>query len=212
MYDRRQQRFEDRMNRRQMRFQNRMYRRANGNPLNAICGAIVLLALALAFAVSHATAGIFFLPILFFGLAICTLFRGLFGGSQRVAYGAFYGFFWLIILALFFMTSWWEWFLVGAALSIILSALARPIMGTLVGMGFSNTFANNQPQPTPPYQSPEATPYQPGQYQEGYQPPQQAGSYQEGDSFHTPQESQPHEQRPYEQPTTEYPQELPPQQ
>lgn len=192
-----------------------MYRRRNRNPINGISGGIFLLSLALAFALSHTLGGFLFLPILFIGLAFSSLFRGIFSGNPRAAYGTFYGFFWLMILALFFITGSWIWFLVGAGLSAILGSLAGPIIAALIGMGIGS----NQPQPAPIYQppyqqsyQPEVPPYEPGQYEGGYQPPQQGSPYQEGGNVYTPGQVQPQQQRPYEQPATEYPQELPPQQ
>lgn len=193
-----------------------MDRRRNQSPANAISGGIFLLALALAFALTSVVGGWVFLPILFLGIGFSTLLKGIMSGNQRAAYGAFHCFFWMIILALFFITHSWIWFLVGAGLSAILGALFTPIMGALLGLG-SNRFMNPQQQPVyyqpvqQPY-PPEQPPYEPGQYQEGYQQPQQASPQQEGKRIYTSGQGQPQQERPYEQPIADYPQELPPQQ
>lgn len=181
-----------------------MYRR---NTFGGLAGGIVLLGLALAFLFGG---GGFNLPIFFVALAFSALFGSISSGNPRGMYGGLYGFFWLLILALFFITGSWIVFLIGAAISAILGSLARPIMAAVLGMGIMGaaSMANQQPQYQPtyqPYQQP-ATPEQP--YQQGYTPQQAAQSYQEGAGpYHYP-EAPPQ----YEQPQTQYPQELPPQQ
>ncbi len=192
------------------------------NPLRTMTGGIFLLFLALAFLVSHGGAGIFFLPILFVGLAISSLIGSL-GFSTRGAYGGLYGFVWCLGLAFCFLFGFWPWILFVVAFTVLLGALARPIMAALAGMGIfamANSF-NGQPHPAyqppypqqnpyqPPYQAPypQQDPHQPS-YQEGYQsPPPQPTSenYQEGGKQY------PYPSQQYEQPQAQYPQELPPQ-
>lgn len=182
-----------------------MYRR---NSLGGLSGGIVLLGVALAFVFG---AGSFSLPVFFVALAFSVLIGSISSGNPRGAYGGLYGFFWLLILALFFITHSWIVFLIGAAISAILSALARPILAGLFGMGIfgAANMANRQPPPYQPYQTPP--PQQPYQsYQEGYQPPppQQPETYREGgQQYPYPQQAQPQ----YDQPQAQYPQELPPQ-
>lgn len=197
----------------------RRYRRRNGG----ISGGIVLIGIVLAFVFGR---GEFFLPIFFIFLAISIFVGSLASMNPRGVYGGLIGAIWMIMLALFFITGSWLWFLVGAALSAILSALRGPIMAALLGMGLfgMSSMMNNQPQqpiyyqppqtqqdpPQPPYYQPPPQPqeqqYQP--YQQGYQPPPsqpQPEGYQEGGQQHQ-YPSQ------YDQPQAQYPQQQPPQQ
>jgi hypothetical protein len=190
-----------------------MYRRRNRNPLRGLTGGIVLIGIALAFAFGGGT---FFLPIFFIALAFSILVGSFSTYNPRGLYGGFYGFLWMLILALFFITHSWIWFLVGAGISAILGAFAGPIMAALLGAGIFAATRNNPPyqQPYQPYQQPNQPyqqPYQP--YQQGYQPPppQPTETYQEGgQQYQYPPQQQP----PYQQPEVQYPQqqELPPQQ
>lgn len=177
-----------------------MYRR---NPVrdifSGISGGIVLIGIALAFVFGG---GGFNLPVFFLFLGFSILFGSLGSLNPRGVYGGIIGFFWMLILALFFITGSWIWFLVGAGISAIMGALLRPIMAGLLGLGIfgmASTF-NQRQQPTyqpPPYQQQ----YQ--SYQQGYQPPQP--TYQEGgQQYQYPQQD--------EQPQAQYPQEMPPQQ
>ncbi len=178
----------------------------NRGPITGgISGGIVLIGLALAFAF-----GGFNLPIFFVALAFAALISSFGSGNPRGAYGGIQGFFWLLMLAIFFATGFhWVWFLVAAGISAILGALAQPI---LAGLGGMTAFGMTRQQPhyqQPYYQpsQPQQPPYQP--YQEGYQP--QPETYQEGGQQHQyPPTPQPSQQ--YEQPQAQYPQEMPPQQ
>jgi hypothetical protein len=175
-----------------------------------IAGGIVLIGLALAFLVG----GGFNLPIFFVALAFASLVGSMSSRSPQGIYGGIQGFFWLMALAVFFITGSWIVFLIAAAISAILGALAQLIMARLGSMAF---FGMKQPQQPQYYQSPQQTqqyyqppqqPYQP--YQEGYQPPApQPETYQEGEQ-HYPYPSQPAQQ--YEEPQAQYPQQMPPQQ
>ncbi|HEV2656583.1 MAG TPA: hypothetical protein VGT82_16570, partial [Ktedonobacteraceae bacterium] len=143
---------------------------------------------------------------------------GSFGSNNpRGVYGGIQGFSWLLMLALFFATGSWLWFLVGAGISAILGAFTRPILAGLGGLAlFGMARQQPSPQSQPPYyQPPQQEPYTPPQpayqgYQEGYQPE----TYQEGGQQHpypqTPQPPPPSQQ--YEQPQAQYPQQMPPQQ
>ena len=181
--------------------------RYNRSLFGGVAGGIVLIGLALSFAV-----GGFNLPIFFVALACAALISSLGSLNPRGIYGGIQGFFWLLVLALFFATSFnWIWFLVAAGISAILGALAQPITA---GLGGLTIFGKNQQPPT--YQPPQQPYYQPSQpayqpppqnYQEGYRPE----TYQEGGQQHPyPQTSQ--EPQQYEQPQAQYPQEMPPHQ
>lgn len=167
----------------------------NNNPLRAATGGIFLIGLAIAFT----TGGDWFLPVLFMTLAV-TSFIGSLNFNRQGVYCGSYGFVWFLVLALFFITGAWQWFLVGAGLSIILGSLWRPMI--------RGAFNTRQTYYQPTEQQPPT--YQP--YEQGYQPPapQPPAAYQEGDSQHPyPQQTQ---EPQYEQTQVQYPQELPPQQ
>ena len=99
-----------------------MYYRRRG-PFGGIAGGIVLIGIALAFLLGR---GEFFLPVFFVFLGFSILIGSFASPNPRNVYGAFYGFLWMIVLALFFITGSWIWFLIGAGISAILGALARP--------------------------------------------------------------------------------------
>jgi hypothetical protein len=167
---------------------------------SGIASGIFFIGLALAFVF-----GDFNLPIFFVALAFSTLVGSMGARNPRGIYGGLYGFFWLIALAVFFMTNSWIVFLLAAGISAILGAIAGPIMAGLGSMAF---FATPQQQPPQQYYQPPQPPYQP--YQGGYQPPQPpAETYQEGGEQY-PYPSQPSQH--YEQPQAQYPQQTPPQQ
>lgn len=90
---------------------------------------IILIGLALAFVF-----GGFNLPIFFVALAFAILIGSLGSSDPNNVYGGIHGFFWMLILALFFITGSWIWFLVGAGISVLLTILMRPILGALVGV------------------------------------------------------------------------------
>lgn len=178
---------------------------------SSITGAIVLIGLVMSFLF-----GGFNLVIFFLSLAAAIFIGGLFSGNPRQFYGSIIGAMWMLMLALFFLTHIWLWFLVGAAISLFLGALKGPIISSLMGMSFFQTM--NQPQ-QPYYQPPQQPPYSPEQpyYQPSQQPPYQQGyngptpqeTYEEGGQQHRyPTQSN----ADYEQPQTNYPQQLPPQQ
>jgi hypothetical protein len=166
-----------------------------------IAGGIVLIGLALAFLVG----GGFNLPIFFIALAFASLIGSMSSGNPQGIYGGIQGAFWLLTLAVFFITGSWIVFLIAAGISAILGTLARPIMAGLGSLAF---FGAKQQQPPQQYYQPPQQPYQ--SYQEGYQPPRpQPETYQEGEQ-HYPYPSQPAQQ--YEQPQAQYPEQIPPQQ
>src|SRR5437763_9417331 len=140
------------------------YRR---NTMGGVAGGVFLIGLALAFFVQHQYGGNWFLPVFFVALAFCILIGSASSFNPRGVMGGLTGFFWMLILAAFFLTGSWLWFLVGAGISAIIGSLWGP-------MRRNRYFGYGQPQP--PFQQPYQ-PYQPP-YQQGYQPA--PGSYQEG--------------------------------
>jgi hypothetical protein len=173
-----------------------------------LTGAIILIGLVLSFLF-----GGFNLVIFFLSLAVAIFIGGLFSGNPRQMYGSSIGAMWMLMLALFFLTGSWLWFLVGAALSLFLGALMRSIIASFTGWGVFQTM--NQPQQPyyqpPPQQSQYSSQqpyYQPPSYQQGYGPvPQQ--TYEEGGQHYPYPTSS---QADYERPQTNYPQQMPPQQ
>ncbi|HEU5230441.1 MAG TPA: hypothetical protein VFU49_21655 [Ktedonobacteraceae bacterium] len=164
---------------------------------SGVSGGIVILGIALAFAF-----GGFNLTIFFLALAVATLVSSLGSLNPHRVYGSLQGTFWLLILALFFATDNWIWFLVGAGISAIMGALFKPIIASLIGMGlFGMTSMANQPRQQA--QQPYYQPTQPS-YEQGYRPAQ-SETYQEGEKQYRSSDG-------YEQPQAQYPQEMPPQQ
>lgn len=170
------------------------YRR---NALGGLAGGVFLIGLALAFFLQNQFGSGWFLPIFFVALGFCILLGSASSMNPNGVMGGLTGFFWMLVLAAFFLTGSWLWFLVGAGISAILGSLWSP-------MRRNRYFRYGQPQP--PFQQPYQ-PYQP--YQQGYVPPQQApGTYKEGERQY--QYPQPHEDSPRAQYSKE--QEMPPQQ
>jgi hypothetical protein len=171
------------------------YRR---NTLGGLAGGVFLIGLALAFYLQHQFGGQWFLPVFFVALGLCILLGSASTFNPSGVMGGLTGFFWMLVLAAFFLTGSWLWFLVGAGISAILGSMWGP-------MNRNRYFMYRQSQP--PFQQPYQ-PYQP--YQQGYQPPPQQTSetYQEGGQQH--QYPQPHEDPPQAQYSRE--QEMPPQQ
>jgi hypothetical protein len=171
------------------------------NPIRGLGGAIFLIILIFAFAWPHSFAGPGFLVLLFVGLAFLTLFGSVSSMNRNAIYSGFYGFVWLLGLALCFLIGFWPWILLPVVVSMVLGTLAKPLMAGIAG----SSFLGNQQQT--PYQQPvpqaEQPTYQP--YQQGYQA---QPFYQEG------YQQEPYNQMPrqeYEQPQVQYPeQELPP--
>ena len=171
-------------------------------------GGIFLIGLALAIFLSSRFGGYLFLPILFAGLAFCSLIGSLSTFNPRGVYGGLYSFVWLLGLGILFLpgVGFWPWILVLCGITVILGALFRPIMAAMLGIGVlgAATLANQRQTYQPPYQR-DQPPYQP--YQQGYQtPPQPPTVSQQGG------QQQPSPQQEEEQPQAQYPQELPPQQ
>jgi hypothetical protein len=150
-----------------MMYENRHshYRKPYRNSLGGLAVGLFLIALAVAIFLGNVTWNIF-LPVLFVGLAFASLLGGLSSYHHTTAYGGLQGFVWLLGLALCFAIGFWPWILLPIGVSMILGALAAPVMGGL-SRGLPPTYTTYQPgQPYEP-----APPYQP--FQQGYQPPQQ---------------------------------------
>lgn len=177
------------------------YRRS---AFGSLAGVIMLVGFIMAFAF-----GGFNLTIFFLALAISIFLGSLASGSPRSVYGTLYGSLWLLILALFFSTGSWIWFVIGGVLCCVMGSLTRPILASLGYVSTCSTarVANRQPQqyyqPSKQVYQPSEASYQP--YEQGYQPPQPE-TYQEGSQQQYP----PGEQ--YEEPQAQYPQQMPPQQ
>ena len=189
--------YNDRYTRRYNRRMNR-YR----NPMRGLATGIFFIFLAFAFYFSNTFNSHLFLPILFAGLAFCSLFGAASSGNPRGIYGGLYPFVWLLGLALCFLIGFWPWILLPIGVSMILGALYNPITTGLSNSGFMA----NQPPPQQYQQSNE--PNQP--YQAGYQAPAPSTDQEGGQQYQYP--PQPKQQ--YDQPEAEsaQQQELPPQQ
>ncbi len=194
-----------------------MYQR---NPMRSVfqglAGGIFLIGLAIAIWISSQINGDLFLPIFFWALAGSALFGSLGSLKPKDMFGGISGFVFLAGMGVLFLPgiSFWPGILILLGITAIVSAIARPLMIALFGVGVMGvTMMNRQPQ-QPYYQPPQNTdapPYQP--YQQGYQPPAQ--TYREGDQQHQYPQGQPqpkYEPSHYEEPQSQYPQELPPQQ
>jgi len=179
-------------------------RRRNRSTMGGLTGAIILIGLVFAFAFHG-----FNLPIFFVAIAIAIFVGSLSTGNPQRIYGATYGAMWMLILALFFITHFWQLFLIGVAISALLGAFLRPIIAWLLA---SSTFGLSTQSPPPQqYYTPPSTPPNPQPtYQQGYQAPpvQHPETYKEGDGryYYPPQSSQQ-----YDEPQSQYPQQMPPQ-
>jgi hypothetical protein len=149
------------------------YRRPYRNVIGGVAAGLFIIGLAVAIFLGGVN-GDWFLPILFVGLAFASLIGAFSSYDRKAAYGGFQGFVWFLGLALCFVIGFWPWILLPIGCSIILGALAAPIMSGMRKAGYPPA----NPQYPPPYQ-----PYQPGQpYQSGqpYQPGQPLPPYQQG--------------------------------
>jgi hypothetical protein len=182
---------------------------------SGISGVIVIIGIILALK----WGGGFNFPIFFVALAISSLVGPLSSGNPRAAYGGFIGFCWMLMLALFFLTGSWIWFLVGAAISAVMGSLFKPAVEGLSNTVFFGSTNRYRPQQQP-YQ-PQQEPYRPQEmpYEQGYQARQNEEVYLEGNkqyyypSGSTLPRSQSQEYPPSspEVPEAQYPQQLPPQ-
>jgi hypothetical protein len=164
------------------------------NIFRGMSGGIFLIFLALAFLING-----YFLPLLFVGLALSSLFGSLSSPNPWAARGGIQGFVWFFGLAVCFALGFWPWILVVVGVSAIVGAMSTNAIGT--------------PKSESVYTPPAPQPASDRPYQQGYQPqepPQrQPETYEEGGKQHSypPQQSSQ-----YEQPQAQYPKEMPPQQ
>ncbi len=173
------------------------------NPIGGIAVGILIICMAVAIylGVPNWT---WFLTILFVGLACASLIGGFSSYDPKAAYGGIQGFVWLLGLALCFAIGFWPWILLPLGVSIILGALAVPIMESMRRSAFPP--ANRQYPPT--YQPDQS--YRPGQpYQQG-QPGQPYQPYQPGEAMPSQpvqpgQSYQPVEQQPELEQSQPYP-------
>jgi hypothetical protein len=151
-------------------YDNRHNRRIYGSAIGGIIAGVLIICLAVAIFLWGFSAT-WFLPILFLCLALASLIGCITATDRKAAYGSLYGVVWFLGLALCFWINFWPWILLPVGFSIILGALAAPILGAMRNGSYPP--ANQQYPPTyQPYQ-----PYQPGQPLPPYQPywpPQQS--------------------------------------
>jgi MFS family permease len=147
----------------------RIYRDAMGG----IIAGIFVICLAVAIFLWGFSAD-WFLPVLFLGLGLASLIGCFTAPNRKAAYGSIYGVVWFLGLSLCFWIGFWPWILLPVGFSIILGALATPILGALRNGSYPR--ANQQYPPTYQHYQPYQ-PYQPGQPlppQQPYWSPQQS--------------------------------------
>jgi len=144
----------------------RIYRNAMGG----IIAGIFIICLAVAIYLWGFSAD-WFLPVLFLGLGLASLIGCFTAPNRKAAYGSLYGVVWFLGLSLCFWIGFWPWILLPVGFSIILGALAAPILGALR----NGSYPPAKQQYPPTYQ--HYQPYQPGQPlppQQPYWSPQQS--------------------------------------
>lgn len=111
-----------------------------------------------------------FLPVLFLGLGLASLIGCFTAPNRKAAYGSLYGVVWFFGLSLCFWIGFWPWILLPVGFSIILGALAAPILGALSNK--NNPPENQQFTPTYLAQPTDQIhePYEPGEPLSPYQP------------------------------------------
>ncbi len=139
------------------------------NAIGGILAGIFIICLAVAIYLWGFSAD-WFLPVLFLGLGLASLIGCFTAPNRKAAYGSLYGVVWFLGLSLCFWIDFWPWILLPVGFSIILGALAAPILG-------ASRNKNNPPEnqqysqtyrPEQIYQPNE--PYQPGEPLQPYQP------------------------------------------
>ncbi len=168
------------------------YRKPYRNVMGGVAAGIFIICLAVAIALGTLS-GQWFLPILFAGLAFAALIGSFSSYDRKAAYGGLQGFVWLLGLAVCFAIGFWPWILLPIGVSIILGALAAPIISSMQNAGYPPA-SQQYPPPYQPYQS--GQPYQPGQPWPPYQQGQPYQTYQPGQSMPSQPAEQPQEQAP----------------
>ena len=124
----------------------RIYRDAMGG----IIAGIFVICLAVAIFLGGFSTN-WFLPVLFLGLGLASLIGCITAPNRKTAYGSLYGVVWFLGLSFCFWIGFWPWILLPVGFSIILGALATPILGALRNGSYPP--ANQQYPPTyQPYQ------------------------------------------------------------
>ena len=158
------------------------------NALGGIITGIFIIGLAVAIYLWGFSAD-WFLPVLFLGLGLASLIGCFTAPNRKAAYGSLYGVVWFLGLSFCFWIGFWPWILLPVGFSIILGALAAPILGAMrngsyapANQQYPSAYQPNQPyQPLPPQQ-----PYwSPQQEEKGNQELQQEqGAQQEVEQQH----------------------------
>jgi hypothetical protein len=151
-------------------YENRFIRRIHKSTLGGLFAGIFIICLAVAIYLWGISAD-WFLPVLFLGLGLASLISFIATSNRKAAYGSLYGIVWFLGLSFCFWIGFWPWILLPVGLSIILGALAAPILGSLHNGSYPT--ANQQYQPT--YQ-----PYQPVQPVSPSQPYESSQHLEEG--------------------------------
>ena len=164
-------------------YDERRYRKPYRNAIGGIAAGIFIICLAVAIFLGGVS-GHWFLPILFVGLAFASLIGSFSSYDHRAAYGGLQGFVWLLGLALCFWIGFWPWILLPVGFSIILGALAAPIMGSMR----SSVFPPTTQQYPPPYPYQPGQPLPPNQQSQPGEPPLERApaASQEGEPQHQP--------------------------
>jgi len=138
------------------------------NAIGGILAGIFIICLAVAIYLWGFSAD-WFLPVLFLGLGLASLIGCFTAPNRKAAYGSLYGVVWFLGLSLCFWIGFWPWILLPVGFSIILGALAAPILGALSNK--NNPPENQQYAPT--YQLKQTyqpnQPYEPGEPLSPYQ-------------------------------------------
>lgn len=160
------------------------------NAIGGILAGIFIICLAVAIYLWGFSAD-WFLPVLFLGLGLASLIGCFTAPNRKAAYGSLYGVVWFLGLSLCFWIGFWPWILLPVGFSIILGALATPILGALRNGKYPPENQQYAPtyQPKPTYQPNE--PYQPGEPLSPYQP------------YWTPRQSEQENQEPQQEQATQ---------
>ena len=141
--------------------------RSSLNAMGGIITGIFIICMAVAIYLWGFSAD-WYLPILFLVLGLASLIGCFTAPNHKAAYGSLYGVVWFLGLSLCFWIGFWPWILLPVGFSIILGALAAPILGATRKESYPP--ANQQyPSTYQPYQ-----PYQPLPPQQPYWSPQQS--------------------------------------
>jgi len=135
----------------------RMYRSTIGGVIAGIF--IICLAVAIYFWGLSAN---WLLPILFLGLGLASLVGCITAPNHKAAYGSLFGVVWFLGLSLCFVIGFWPWILLPVGFSIILGALAAPILSAMRDESYRSANQHYTPKfhPKQSYQPGESLPLQ----------------------------------------------------